>query len=99
MYDCYLSPSGKVYYGMSHLDIAEGIIAKVYKLTIDTVTTEDEINILLNPERYLEERGWMKYINRNNIGWWIHPCKNPTKAQIDSVLTLSEVDLTKMWNL
>lgn len=68
MYDCYLSPSGKVYYGMSHLDIAEGIIAKVYKLTIDTVTTEDEINILLNPERYLEERGWMKYINRNNIG-------------------------------
>ena len=30
MRDCYLSPQGEVYYGMSHFDIAERIVKKVY---------------------------------------------------------------------
>jgi hypothetical protein len=97
--NCWLSPQGKFYYGLSHLDIAEGILARVYKLTMDTAITEEEFNNLRNPERYLEERGWMKYVNRCNIGWWIHPLKTPTQAQINAVFNETGDDISKMVTL
>jgi len=34
--DCWLSPEGKIYYGLCHQDIAEDIVEKVYGLTTDT---------------------------------------------------------------
>jgi hypothetical protein len=100
MYDCFLSPDGVVYPGLFHDDIADDIIKEVYKIDIyDSSLTEEEFQMYRDSKRFLVERGWMEYINRCDVGWWIHPCKNPTKAQIDAVWELTGDDLTKMWNL
>ena len=100
MYDCFLSPDGEVFRGISHDDIADRIIKEVYKIDFgDASLSEGEFQRYLEPKKFLVENGWMEYINRCNVGWWIHPCKNPTQAQIDAVWELTRDDLTKMWNL
>ena len=38
--NCYLSPGGKFYYGLSHLDVANKILEKAYGFNKDIVTTE-----------------------------------------------------------
>ena len=83
--DCNLSPIGKFYYGLCHLDIAKDICENVLK--------RDDI---INPERYLEELGWMKYINRCHVGWWIHPTKRPTQAQINAAFDETQIDVTNL---
>lgn len=93
MRDCYISPQGEVYYGISHFDIAERIVKKVYSIDKAIIYSLDDADkqlaILCNPEKFLEENGWMKYINRCNIGWWIHLEKVPTQAQRDKIYELT----------
>ena len=100
MVDCYLSPEGEFYYGMSHFRIAEYILKKVYGLDEDSIhdpnLTEENFKAQCNPERFLEERGWMKYINRCGIGWWIDSRKRPTKAQIDAAWDKSNIDVSNL---
>ena len=100
MYDCYLSPQGEIYCGMSHFTIAEHIPDKVYGLNEDSIhdpnLTMEQFAILSNPEKFLEEQGWMKYINRCSVGWWIHSTKRPTQAQIDKAWEESHIDVSKM---
>ena len=101
MDDCYLSPEGKFWYGLSHFYIAERIVDKVYGINDETVhqcpdLDEEKFKILGNPERFLEEKGWMKYINRCNTGWWIRYDKSPTQAQIDAVFEETGEDVSKM---
>ena len=52
--DCWLSPEGKFYYGLSHQDIAEGVVEEVYGLTNDTIQNEEEFLAIQNPQRFLE---------------------------------------------
>lgn len=100
MYDCFLSPNGEVYRGLCHDEMADSIIKEVYKIDFgDGSLSEEEFQMYRDSKRFLVENGWMEYINRCNVGWWIHPCKNPTQAQIDAVWELTGDDLTKMWNL
>ena len=93
MRDYYISPQGEVYYGISHFDIAERIVKKVYGIDKAIIYSLDDADkqlaILSNPEKFLEENGWMKYINRCNIGWWIHLEKVPTQAQRDKIYELT----------
>ena len=97
--NCYLSPEGKFYYGLLHVNVANQILEEVYGITIDTVKTEQEFEILRNPERFLEESGWMKYIQRCNVGWWIHPKRTPTQEQINAVFRETGEDITKLGGL
>ncbi len=100
--DCYLSPEGKFYDGglCEHLEIAERIIDEVYGINRATACTDPEKHVIwVNPELFLEERGWMKYINRGDYGWWIHPKKSPTQAQIDAAFDRTGIDVSKMGSL
>ena len=104
MEDCYLSPEGEFWYGVSHFHIAERIIDKVYGINREAVINapyldEKGFKILGNPERFLEEEGWIKYINRCNTGWWIRYDKSPTQAQIDAVFDKTGEDISKMGSL
>lgn len=100
MYDCFLSPDGEVYGGLNHDVIADYIMKEVYGIDIlNSCLSDEEFQKYRDSKRFLVENGWMEYINRCNVGWWIHPCKNPTQAQINAVWELSGQDLTKMWNL
>jgi len=100
MDDCYLSPNGEFFYGLTHVSIADRIIQEFYGIDIgDHNLSEEDFQKYKNSERFLEERGWMKYINRHNIGWFIHPLKNPTQAQIDAVWEKCYTDVSKMGSL
>ena len=97
--DCWLSPEGKFYYGLSHQDIAEGVVEEVYGLTNDTIQNEEEFLAIQNPQRFLENLGWMKYMNRCANGWFLDPRKSPTQAQINAVFEEYGDDISKMGSL
>ena len=105
MVDCYLSREGKFWYGLCHYDIAERILDEVYGINEAVLSlpyseeNEKKFKIYRNPETFLEEQGWMKYINRCNTGWWIRYDKKPTQAQIDAVFDKTGEDVSKMGSL
>lgn len=93
MKDCFLSPEGDVFYGHvneTHQDIADYIVKTVYKIDI----VNDDLDIhefekYRDSKRFLVENGWIEYINRCHVGWWIDPNKTPTQAQIDKIYELT----------
>jgi hypothetical protein len=93
--DCWLSPEGKIYYGLCHQDIAEDIVEKVYGLTADTIKTEEEFRAIENPQRFLEKQGWIKYMGRSKHGWVIDPMKSPTQAQINAAFAETGDNIAK----
>ena len=94
--NCWLSPEGKFYYGLCHQDIAEKIVKEVYGLTKDTNQNEEPLLATVNPQRFLEKLGWMKYMNRCANGWFIDPMKFPTQSQINAVFEEYGDDISKM---
>lgn len=101
MKDCFLSPEGDVYYGRTHQDIADYIVKTVYKIDIVNDDLDiDEFEKYRDSKRFLVENGWIEYINRYHVGWWIDPSKTPTQAQIDKIYELTgEIfeDVNLLW--
>lgn len=93
MKDCFLSPEGDVFYGHvneTHQDIADYIVKTVYKIGI----VNDDLDIhefekYRDSKRFLVKNGWIEYINRYHVGWWIDPSRTPTQAQIDKIYELT----------
>lgn len=90
--DCWLSPEGKFYFGLCHQDVAENIVKEVYGLTEDTIQNEEPLLATVNPQRFLEKLGWMKYMN----GWFLDPRATATQAQINAVFIEYGDDISKM---
>jgi hypothetical protein len=93
--DCWLSPEGKFYFGLCHQDVAENIVKEVYGLTEDTIQNEEQFQAIVNPQRFLEKLGWMKYMNRCANGWFLDPRATATQAQINAVFIEYGDDISK----
>lgn len=82
---CWLSPSGEVFWCPgTHIAKAEDIIRDLYpNVNIEKVVAES----------FLEDLGWIKYVNHDwepHIRSWIlNPYKNLTKKQLDKMYELT----------
>ena len=80
--DCWLSPEGKIYYGLCHQDIAEDIVEKVYGLTADTIKTE--------------EGDFMGSITQPCLDlpiYFIHPCFSKKRCGFSIALTPTQAQI------
>ena len=84
MSDCWVSPQGRFWYcKLSHALEAVKICEEVYSWME-----------ILNPEAFLEERGWMKY--KVGHGWLIRPTKRATRKQINAIFEETGDDISGM---
>lgn len=76
---CWLSPEGKIFPCSSHAEEALKLVESIY-----------DAGHQRNPERFLEERGWIKYeVSIWKTGWVIPMFPQtefeiPTQSQIDA---------------
>ena len=75
----WLSPEGRFISCSSHSTAAEVIVADRY----GTIKT--------NPEDFLMELGWMKYVNRSWGAFWLldSEFEEPTQAQQNTIFSLT----------
>jgi hypothetical protein len=88
MDNCWLSPDGEVYYCDLHSHMAKYLVEQFYP---DAQMSTDS-GMYIGPERYLESKGWIKYVLREwHVGWVFsqYGRRHRTQAQIDKIYELT----------
>lgn len=85
----WLSPDGEVLYCISHNAMADDIVRNRGWMEELFESYENKQISSLDPEPFLERRGWIKHCDRPWYrGWCIPPNTKVTQAQIDKIYEL-----------
>lgn len=88
--DFWLSPDGEVHNCISHVGMADDIIRERGWMEELFELYENKQIWSLNPESFLEKKGWIKHCDRPWYhGWCIPLGTKLTQAQIDKIYELS----------